>query len=229
METSIIIRVKNESESLKEVLSILKRQTYQQFELVIVDNNSHDGSERLVFHFFDKKRIKIVKIHDEQFTHANSCNIGAEISSGTYLVFMNGHSTPISYSWLEDGLSNFKERNVAGVFAYPFANKKANILEKARNYINTLIHFNKIKFRSYRIGMLGTTNAIIRKSLWSQYNFNDKYINGGEDGDWARHWLSKGYVIIQDPKFRVYHSHNLSLIGLIKEQCRWIGMSKIKE
>ena len=44
METSIVIRVKNEKENLEKLFAILNNQTYQNFEIVIVDNNSIDGS-----------------------------------------------------------------------------------------------------------------------------------------------------------------------------------------
>jgi glycosyltransferase involved in cell wall biosynthesis len=226
MDASVLIRVKNERETLAQVLSLLKAQTVQSFEVIVVDDNSTDGSDTLAYQFFDRDRVKVVTVPEGSFTHPYSCNLGAQAASGKYLVYLNGHAFPISHTWLEDGLYNFAEENVAGVFAYPFANKKAGNIEKLRNHINALVHSQRIVFRRYQIGVLGTTNAIIRKSLWEEYNFNEGYIEGGEDGDWARYWLSKNYVIIHDPQFRVYHSHNLPFIELLKEQMRWIRMSR---
>lgn len=65
------------------------------------------------------------------------------------------------------------------------------------------------------IGILATTNAIIRKDPWIKYHFNENYKNGGEDWNWASYWLRQGYVIVQDPRFRVYHSHNLGIFELL--------------
>jgi glycosyltransferase involved in cell wall biosynthesis len=62
METSIIIRVKNEKENLEKLFAILKEQTYQDFEIVIVDNNSIDGSEKIVYDYFSKDRVCVVKL-----------------------------------------------------------------------------------------------------------------------------------------------------------------------
>ncbi len=76
------------------------------------------------------------------------------------------------------------------------------------------------------MGVLGFTNAIIKKNLWEKYHFNEAFEMGGEDNDWACHWASKGYKIIHDPKFKVFHSHNLGLIGLIKQFIGWIKMGK---
>ena len=72
-----------------------------------------------------------------------------------------------------------------------------------------------------RMGVLGFTNALIRKDLWEKYNINEQFAGGGEDGDWAKHWIKEGFVIVHDPVFRVYHSHNLGLIDLIKQYLNW--------
>ena len=107
METSIIIRVKNERENLEKLLGILKTQTYQDFEVVIVDNNSTDGSDRIAYDYFPKGRVCLAKI--EKFSYPKACNIGAEKVKGKYLVYVSAHSYPVTKTWLEDGLSNFEK------------------------------------------------------------------------------------------------------------------------
>ena len=39
----------------------------------------------------------------------------------------------------------------------------------------------------YKMGVMGFTNAIVRRDLWEQYNFNEEFGMGGEDGDWVRY------------------------------------------
>ena len=73
---------------------------------------------------------------------------------------------------------------------------------------------------------LGFTNALIRRDLWERYPINEKFAAGGEDGDWAKHWIKRGFIIIHDPRFKVYHSHNLGLIDLIKQYLKWRKMGK---
>lgn len=208
METSIIIRVKNERNNLEKLFKILKSQTYQDFELIIVNDSSTDESERVVFDFFPKDRVRIVNI--EKFSYPKACNLGAEKAKGKYLVYLSAHSFPISNTWLADGLSNFENKNVAGVFAYPIPGKDSTLAEKISGFPN------KIK----KGGHLGNTNSIIRKDLWEKHKFDEGLIIS-EDYEWSLYWEKKDFKIINDPKLRVYHSHHLGFLGIIKRQLKW--------
>ena len=208
MNVSVIIRVKNERENLKKLFTILKNQTNQDFEIVIVNNNSTDGSERVVFDFLPKDRVQIIEISN--FSYPKACNLGAEVTQGKYLVYISAHSYPISETWLEDGLSNFKDEKIAGVFAYPIPGKDSTIAEKISGIPN------KIK----KGGHLGNTNSIIRKDLWEKHKFDEGLISS-EDYEWSLYWEKKGFKIINDPKLRVYHSHHLGFLGIIKRHIKW--------
>jgi len=50
------------------------------------------------------------------------------------------------------------------------------------------------------------TNAIIRKDLWEAYPF-DEDLEECEDYDWACEMIARGYDVVKDPTFSVYHSH----------------------
>lgn len=214
MDTSVIIRVKNEKENLEKLLRILKTQTYQDFEIVIVDNNSTDGSDKVAFDYFPKDRICIVEI--KNFSYPVACNLGAEKAKGKYLVYVSAHSFPVSNTWLADGLSNFENEKVAGVFAFPIPGKDSTIAEKIIGFPN------KIK----RGGEMGNTNSIIRKDLWQKHKFDESLIIS-EDLEWSIYFKRKGYKIINDPRFKVYHSHHLGLLGIIKQHLKWRESRKI--
>ena len=49
---------------------------------------------------------------------------------------------------------------------------------------------------------------------------------GGEDHDWARHWVAKGFVIVHEPNFKVYHSHHYGSIGWIRHFIGWTKMTR---
>ncbi len=208
MESSIIIRVKNERENLKKLFTILKNQTDQDFEIVIVNNNSTDGSDEISFDYFPKDRVCIVRISN--FSYPTACNLGAEKARGKYLVYLSAHSYPISNTWLADGLSNFSDEKVAGVFAYPIPGYDSTLAEKISGIPN------KIK----KGGHLGNTNSIIRKDLWKKHKF-DEGLTGSEDYEWSLYWEKKGFKVVNDPKLRVYHSHHQGFLGIIKRQLKW--------
>jgi hypothetical protein len=62
---------------------------------------------------------------------------------------------------------------------------------------------------------------MLRRDLWKQRPFNEKYGSGGEDSDWVRWAFGEGYVIINDAHFAVYHSHGLGPLGWIRQFGEW--------
>src|SRR5581483_6739189 len=218
MNSSIIIRVKNEKQAIEKLLKKLTTQTDQDFEVIIVNDNSVDESNKIVFNYFSKNRAKLINVPKDKFTYSYALNLGAIKAKGNYLVFLSAHSLPITDIWLEEGLSNFSDNEIAGVFSYPIPHLDATIPEKFfyGSFANIINGKRKV-FTSIKFGLLGNTNSIIRKDLWEKHHFNEELTLGGEDQEWANYWIKKGYKIIHDPKFRVYHSHYLGLIGLVKQ------------
>ena len=207
--TSIIIRVKNERENLDKLFKILKNQTYQEFEIIVVNNNSTDGSEKVAFDYFPKDRVQIVRI--SSFSYPRACNLGAEKSKGKYLAYLSAHSFPVSNTWLEDGLSNFKDEKAAGV-SCPIPSVNSTNAEKVLYGINNKIRVSK------GVGLVNT-NSIIRRDLWKKHKF-DENLKTAEDYEWAIYWKSKGYSIVNDLKFSVNHSHNLGVSGVITQELK---------
>ncbi len=222
METSIIIRTKNEEKWLGVTLEKLKQQTYQNFEIILVDSGSKDKTLEIA----KKYSVKIISIPAEKFTYPYALNLGChQVLAEKFLVFLSAHSVPISVTWLADGISDFKNEKVAGVYGGVWALPDGTIWEKLlfNVWLGKIEVFLKHKkeVKKVKMGVLGFTSAIIRKNLYDQYNFNEAYAGGGEDAEWARYWLKKGYYFIYDPRFSVYHSHSLGLKGLWKQYQHW--------
>lgn len=227
VEASVIIRVKNERANLAKVLERLGHQTSQSFEIVIVDDNSTDGSEAVAFEKFPESRVKLVRVAPGAYTYPAASNLGAEAASGRYLVYLSAHSFPVTDTWLRDGLTNFTDPRVAGVFAYPLALPSANGLERALYGVCVAaLHAERKIYRKPVLGILGATNAAIPRDFWQECPFDERYERGGEDTHWAAQWMERGYVVVQDPRFRVYHSHDLSLRGLVKQYMGWRRMRR---
>jgi glycosyltransferase involved in cell wall biosynthesis len=226
IETSIIIRTKNEARYLQRVLDALKSQTYRQYEIIIVDDNSTDKTVSIA----EQNNCRVVSIPKGKFSHPYSCNLGAKEAVGEYIVFLNGHSIPISKTWLADGLRNFSDKMVAGIYARALAQKDGTIADKLLLNVTgyTLGSF-KFKARRNSSGLLGTTNAIIRRDLWLKTQFSNS-INGGwggEDTDWANKHMDMGYKIIHEPKFRVRHSHHLGIKDFFWQLKNWSRMGSV--
>lgn len=230
-ETSIIIRTKNEEKWIGENLKRLANQTYQNFEIIIVDSGSTDKTLDIVSQFSGELNIRVFKIKPEEFSYPFALNYGVKQSlAEKYLVFLSGHSLPSSKTWLQDGLKNFTDKKIMGVYGFVLALPDGSVWEKLifNKYLCKIrnIFKKQIIIEKGAMGVMGFTNAIIRKDLWKKRNFNEEYGYGGEDGEWANYWFDKGYKVMRDIKFSVYHSHGLSYRQLKQQWVYWRSVDK---
>ncbi len=96
---SVIILNWNGKRYLKECLTSLKKQTYENFEVILIDNGSTDGSAEYIRENFDGFVRLIKKRTNLGFAEGN--NIGIENSSGKYVLLLN-NDTKADPSWIEE-------------------------------------------------------------------------------------------------------------------------------
>ena len=230
-ETSIIIRTKNEEKWIGENLKRLAEQTYKNFEIILVDSGSTDRTLDVVGQFLKALNIRVFKIKFEEFNYPFALNYGVRQSlAEKYLIILSGHSLPISKTWLEDGIKNFADEKIMGVYGFVWALPDGSFWEKLifNKYFCKIrnIFKKQIIVECGEMGVMGFTNAIIKKDLWQERNFNEAYGLGGEDGEWANYWFSKGYKAVRDIRFSVYHSHGLGYKQLKQQWEHWRSLDK---
>ena len=96
-KVSIIIRTKNEERWIGSCLKAIHKQTYQNYEIILVDNESTDSTVRRAREF---EIIKIVTISD--YLPGKALNEGIKYANGKYIVCISGHCIPVDDYWLEN-------------------------------------------------------------------------------------------------------------------------------
>lgn len=84
---SIIIPSYNHAHFLARAINSVKAQTYKNWEVIIVDNNSTDNTDE-VLSLFVNQRIKTYKINNDGII-ARSRNLGIERACGKYIAFLD--------------------------------------------------------------------------------------------------------------------------------------------
>ena len=85
---SLIIPVYNTELYLKQCLESAINQTYDNIEIICIDDGSTDNSGAIIDEFC-KKDNRIVVIHQENHGESNARNQGLKIATGDYIAFMD--------------------------------------------------------------------------------------------------------------------------------------------
>ena len=94
---SLIIPIYNVREYIEQCLDSVIAQDYENFEILLVDDGSTDGSEAVCDSYADKDpRIKV--FHTENKGLSCARNIALDAAQGEYISFLDGDD------WMEPGL-----------------------------------------------------------------------------------------------------------------------------
>lgn len=113
---SILIPSMNHRETLKKCLdSIREKTTYQNYEIIIIENNS---TEQTIFEYYEKlkndSQITIVK-WEGKFNFSAINNYGARYAKGEYFLLLNNDVEVITPNWLEEMLMFAQRKDVGAV------------------------------------------------------------------------------------------------------------------
>lgn len=198
MEVSIIIRTKNEERWITACLKSVFSQKYNDFEVILVDNQSTDKTIEKAKAF----DIKILEI--EAFLPGKALNMGIRQTSGKFVVCLSGHCIPVNENWLGSLIRNFDDPQIAGVYGRQEPLSFSSDFDKR----DMAIVFGLDRKVQKKDPFFHNANSAIRRDIWEKIPFDEEVTNI-EDRVWANDILSKGYSIIYEPEASVYHYHGI--------------------
>ncbi len=115
---SIIIANKDHAAELKRcVSSIFEKSTYENFEIIIVENGS---SEQSIFDYYAElegnPKVQIIT-YKGTFNYSAVNNLGAQHAGGEYLLLLNNDTQVITVNWMEELLMYAQRPDVGAVGA----------------------------------------------------------------------------------------------------------------
>jgi O-antigen biosynthesis protein len=115
-KVSIIIPNRDNAQILKMcITSILKKTTYDNYEILIVDNNSN---EQITAEYYkslkNNSRIKQISWHNP-FNYSAINNYAVTKATGEYLLFLNNDVEVITPAWIERLLEHAQKKEVGAV------------------------------------------------------------------------------------------------------------------
>lgn len=110
---SVIIPHWNGKEHLETCLEAMRRQTFRQFEVILVDNGSTDGSQEFVRNQYGEVRLLEL---GRNLGFTGACNAGYRVARGAFIVLLN-NDTEADAAWLEALVDAFHRYPQAGSIA----------------------------------------------------------------------------------------------------------------
>lgn len=206
---SIVIRTKNEAKFLPACLDMIKNQSYQDYEVIVVDSGSSDQTLSIA----KKYGCRIVSMNPAEFTYGHALNVGINAAKSKIAVIISGHCLPIGRDWLRTLLQSFESNPaLAGVYGRQIAYPEASPMDHRGSleaYPNGDTPVITTDFR------FSNAHSAILKSAWKKLHFNED-IPYAEDMDWVKTIKSWGMIIIYEPRAVVFHSHQETFTSLYR-------------
>jgi GT2 family glycosyltransferase len=211
---SIIILNYNGKRNLETCLTSVMQSQFKELEIILVDNNSTDGSVDFVRTHFPN--VKVIE-NNKNVGFAEGNNIGAKNSLGAYLIFLN-NDTKVTAQWVERMVESVQSDPTVGICGC-----KVLLLDKP-DTIDVVGGFACDKFGTglNAIGHLEVDNhqydskkevfsivgasLLIRRDLFRKIGgFDAAYFLLGEDIDLSWRARLLGYKVIVNPLAVIYH------------------------
>lgn len=199
---SVIITTKNEEKVIGRLLQSIKNQTYRNFEIILVDNNSNDETVKIA---------KEMNVRAEEWGPERSAqrNFGVKKSRGKYLFFLDA-DMELSKNVLKECVKLMDiNKNIAGITIKEESMAK-NFWEKVKAFERSF----------YNLAGDEITDAarFFKKEVFLKVRGYDETITGPEDWDLTDRIKKKGYKIgiVSEPIF--HYERIFSLLSLAKKK-----------
>lgn len=219
-KVSIIILNKDHIKDLKKCIrSILNKTEYDNYEVIIVENNSQ---EKKTFAYYEtlkeQSKIKVITYPEQGFNFSALNNFGVKHASGSYFVFLNNDIEILTKGWLKCMLGTVQRKDVGMVgskLIYPDGSiQHAGVV---LNFTGIAGHVNA-HLKSYDIGYMGRVmiqqnfNAVTgamamisKDDFMAVGGFDEQFAVAYNDIDLCLKVRALGKVIVYDPYIEAYH------------------------
>jgi glycosyltransferase involved in cell wall biosynthesis len=196
---SVVIPTYNHADFLKVAITSVVEQTYKNFEVIIVDNNSNDHTNEVVYSFNDD-RIHLYKINNNGII-AVSRNLGVDHAKGDWIAYLDSDDYwyPTRLQCIVDSMNNDPNYDIFSTDEYKYnklSGKKTKLIYgplKGQKYRSLLLFGNR----------LSPSASLVRKEflLKNDVRFNESHnFVTVEDYDY---WLQ---LALLNARFKFIHS-----------------------
>ena len=210
-KVSVVITCYNYGQYVETALQSVFSQTFQDFEIILVDDGSTDNSEEKIRPFLSDSRLKYIK--QENSGQAKAKNRGINESSGEVIAFLDADD-----KWdktkLEKQLPLFLNKDVGVVYS------KAKYIDEYDHPVNIVLKDKYMRPRNgkvtdflYMNNFVPFSSSIVRRACFDKFGLFDESLPMGIDWDlWLRLSTQYKFDFVDESLFiyRIGHSGQMS-------------------
>jgi glycosyltransferase involved in cell wall biosynthesis len=215
---SVILTTYNGSSRgyLSSAIESVLTQSYQNFELLIIDDGSTDNTKKTCSSYLENDRIRY--LYQENTGLAGARNTGIRASSGEFLCFLDDDDV-----WKPEKLQKqleFIQNRLSGVNNWGLIFTWLELIDEQGEVISYRGHHQE--GRLYRNLLFGNTvdapsSVLIRREVFDNVGLFDESFENCQDWDmWLR--ISKEYMIFPVKEYLVQHREHQNRISFDNEK-----------
>ncbi|WP_221394532.1 glycosyltransferase [Dyadobacter sp. NIV53] len=230
---TVLVCAWNERENLEELLPLLDAQEYNNFEVILLDDRSDDGSEEFIrAHINDWKHIRYIRIND-QFEHVTpkkyALTVGMKQAKYPIALMTDADCRPFSNHWITAMTSRLSdERDIVLGFS-PYL-KQSGFLNW---FIRCETFYTAVQYLSFTLaGMtyMGVgRNILYKRSVFfaNKGFYTHRHVFGGDDDIFLNEVsTSSNTAISVESESFVYSTPKTTWKTWFKQKQRHLSVSK---
>ncbi len=223
---SILIPNKDHIEDLRRCIdSIQARSTYENYEIVIIENNSENKETFDYYQTLEKQDKITVVTYKGEFNYSRINNFGAGYANGKYLLLLNNDTQVISMNWLEAMLMYAQRPDVGAVGAKLYYGDRtiqhAGVVvglgeHRTAGHTHYKINYDNLGYMGklcYAQNVSAVTGAcmMVKKSIYDALGgLDETFAVALNDVDFCLRIREKGYLNVFTPFAELYHFESAS-------------------
>lgn len=197
---SVIVTALNEADYISHTIESLLNQDYRNYEILIVDNGSKDGTADIVKQY---PAVRLIEIKEHNISKGR--NAGIKSAMGEIVAFTDADMT-VKKDWLKNLIRHYSDGRITGVGGPTYLYPKETIFQKAISAHPYVGHRHKReKITSTDFSLFSSGNASYRKDVLSAVGGFDENMWVLEDLELNNRVLKSGRILKFTPDAIAYH------------------------
>ncbi|BCU69054.1 glycosyltransferase family 2 protein [Stygiolobus caldivivus] len=200
---TIVIPTLNSAKTIENTLMSIDKLDYSNFEIIVVDGNSTDGTLDIVKRFTSKYNIRI--IIESRRGRGVAYNRGILEARGKYVAFLDSDAMIATPGWVRNAVNIMEKDNKVGVvFTKVFSPPESKFIQKV---IDTYLCK----------GFTTANGAIYRRDAVLKVGGFNENMNYMQEDELLFKLKRAGYTYYVNYEDKIYHFHRESIRAYVKQ------------